>query len=304
MMADSTNPLVSVIIPVLNGERTINDCLVSLLAMDYPAPLREILVVDNRSTDRTAQIVKAHPVRYVWEQQRGVATARNTGIEASHGKILAFIDADCVAGTGWLRELVQGFKNDPQIGAVVGDTVAYPPETQAQRYMAKRNPFWQMPHVRSPELPWFHVASTAFRRGVFSEIGLFDPLLVACEGVDFSRRFFKNKHFKVAYNPRAMIFHRHRLTAIDLFRQYQAYGRGMAALCHKYPEEISWGWRRELRAYADLLTSALALGRAAIGSKKALEPKEASYRYLDLVRKTGARVGFTYGLFRNEFKRG
>ena len=58
-------PLVSVIIPVLNGERTIRECLVSFLRMDYPSEQREILVVDNGSTDRTAEIIKSFPVRYL-----------------------------------------------------------------------------------------------------------------------------------------------------------------------------------------------------------------------------------------------
>ena len=113
-------PFVSVIIPVLNGERTIRDCLVSLLRMDYPAGRRVILIVDNGSTDRTAEIIKGYPVHYLCEERRGAAAARNTGIQASSGAILAFTDADCVVSTGWASELVRGFE-DEGVGGVEGE---------------------------------------------------------------------------------------------------------------------------------------------------------------------------------------
>ncbi len=63
-------PFVSVIVPVLNGERTIRECVVSLLKTDYPVERRDILVVDNGSTDRTAEIVKSFPVRYLREERQ------------------------------------------------------------------------------------------------------------------------------------------------------------------------------------------------------------------------------------------
>ena len=68
---DSNLPFTSVIVPALNEERTIGDCLVSLLKMDYPQERREILVVDNGSTDSTAEIVKSFPVRYLQEERGG-----------------------------------------------------------------------------------------------------------------------------------------------------------------------------------------------------------------------------------------
>jgi len=100
---DDAMPFVSVIVPVLNGERTIRECIVSLLNMDYPVERREILVVDNDSTDRTTDIIKNFPVRYLREERRGASHARNRGIEASKGAILAFTDADCAVTTRWLR---------------------------------------------------------------------------------------------------------------------------------------------------------------------------------------------------------
>ena len=105
-MTDHRLPFVSVIIPVLNGERTIRECLVSLLRVDYLPERGEILVVDNGSTDRTAEIINSFPVRYLGEERRGKSYARNRGIEASKGEILAFTDADCVVSIrGIFREI-------------------------------------------------------------------------------------------------------------------------------------------------------------------------------------------------------
>src|ERR671916_681647 len=113
-------PFVSIVVPVLNGERTLRGCLTSLLRVDYPPDRREILVVDNGSTDRTAEIIQSFPVQYLREEQRGCSAARNRGIQASRGELIASTDADCVVSSGWLRELVQAFDEEEGVGGVAG----------------------------------------------------------------------------------------------------------------------------------------------------------------------------------------
>ena len=295
---DDATPFVSVIIPALNGERTIRECLVSLLKMDYPVERREILVVDNGSTDSTAEIVNSFPVRYLQEERRGSFSARNKGIEASKGEVLAFTDADCVVTADWLRELVQGFDSE-EVGVVVGETISYPPKTLAERYMAMRKPLWQKRVIRYPVSPWFGTSNVAFRRKVFNQIGLFDPQFLRVGDIDYSWRIFQSGNLKLIYRPKAVVFHRHRLTTWDLFKQYRGYGYGQAVLCRKYQEKRLWGWRRELKAYGDISLAVLALGRAAILSMvRGRETTRFSYLYCDLVRKLGARVGFISGTLR------
>ena len=297
-MEKRTSPFVSIIVPVLNGEQTIRECLVSLLKMDYPVERREILVVDNGSTDRTAEIVMSFPIRYLQEERRGSFSARNKGIEASKGEVLAFTDADCLVTAGWLRELVQGFDSE-EVGVVVGETVSYPPKTLAERYMAMRKPLWQKRAISYPVSPWFGTSNVAFRRKVFNQIGPFDPQFPTGGDIDYSWRIFQSGNFKLVYRPKAVVFHRHRLTTWDLFKQYRAYGCGQATLWRKYRGKLSWGWQRELRAYGDLFLTVLALGRAAILSVlRGWEATRFSYLYCDLVRKLGARAGFISGTFR------
>ncbi|MDV2495302.1 MAG: glycosyltransferase [bacterium] len=297
-------PFVSIIIPVLNGERTIGDCLVSLLKMDYPSELREILVVDNGSTDRTAEIVKSFPVRYLQEERPGPSAARNKGIEASTGKILAFTDADCVVTTGWLQELVRGFDSE-ETGVVVGEMVPYPPQTPAERYTAMRKPRMYVHTSSHPNFPWFETGNVAFRRKVFDHIGLFDPQILTGEDVDISWRFFQNKNFKLVHRPKSVVFHRHRVTTWGLFKQYQGYGYGQAILSRKYRGKLSWDWRRELRAYGDISLAILALARAAILFMiKGRDATRFSYLCCDLACKLGARIGFIRGTLRRESEYG
>jgi len=285
-----------VIIPVLNGERTISECLVSLLRMGFPAEEREIIVVDNGSTDRTAEIVKRYAVRYLWEGRRGAASARNRGIEASKGEILAFTNADCVATTGWLTELIRDFDEDG-IGAVEGKIVAYPPVTPAERYRAMtRSSSYQERHA-SPLSPYVSTANVAFRREVFDRIGLFDPRLEGALDNDFTWRFLQETDRKLRYNPRAIVFLRHRRTGSDFFRQFMKYGRGLAMLRAKYPERLSWGWQQELRAWAAVAQFGLAAAEAAVRyGIKGGKVMDAYSPYFGFLRKLAVRVGFLRGM--------
>lgn len=295
-----TLPYVSVIVPVLNGERTIKECLDSLLRIDYPLERREILVVDNGSTDRTTEIVKQYSVRCVLESRRGLSYARNCGIEASYGQILVFTDADCIVTTGWLRELAQGFDSE-EVGVAVGEVVSFPPKTPAERYMAMCKPLWQTRSLSYPGKPWFLSGCAAFRREVFDKIGRFDIQFanVGCEDIDFSWRFFQRNLFKLKYRPKAVVFHRHRLSARGLFNQYFRYAWGQAILKRKHPQILTWGWEQEIDAYKDLLLTVLNLGRAAVRSLlKREDITDTSYQYFELIRKLSERIGFTYGSLR------
>ena len=277
-------PSVSVVVPVLNGEDTVRDCLVSLLATDYPEERYEIVVVDNGSTDGTREIVRRLPVRYVTEPERGLSHARNRGVEATDGDVVAFIDCDCFASTRWLSELVEGLEADGA-HAATGEVVAYPPSTSAERYMAARKPFysqWTSDGIR----PWFQLGNAALRRPVFERTGLFDPRFSkACENIDFSWRFF-GAGFKLRRCPAAVILHRHRTSARTLFWQYYGYGHDQALLRSKYPD-LLWSWRRELQAWQDV-------GRSIWVAASAPRAKR-TYAAYDVLLKLGQRAGFVKG---------
>jgi GT2 family glycosyltransferase len=290
-------PFVSIVVPVLNGERTIQECLTSLLYMEYPEERREIVVVDNGSIDRTAEIIKRFPIMYLQEKRRGIPYARNRGIEASRGEIVAFTDSDCVVSKRWLYELVQGFERK-EVGGVEGETVDYPPTNPAEKYMAKRRSYSRKMRLASPLSPYAVTANVAFRREVFDKIGVFDSRFPSGEDVDFSWRFFQGINLELGYNPRAIVFHRHRNTARSFFYQHIRVGRGIAVLHAKYPDKLPWGWRQELRAWSALTDLAWAAGQETVRSLF-LNSKEADNYdcYFNFLRKFAVRLGFVWEIW-------
>ncbi len=286
------NPFVSVIVPVLNGERTIRECVASLLGMDYPVELREILVVDNGSKDRTAAIVKSYPVWYLREDRRGAARARNKGIEASKGEILVFTDADCIVSRGWLRALVQPF-GEQDVGGVAGEIVSYPPSTPAERYAARIRHLSPQLYLSRPLLPFAVFANLSFRREVFAQVGLLDSELFQGDSTDFCTRFVRGTSLKLAYAPKAVVFHRHRRTSWELFQQQWSYGRGHALLYIKYRQEIPWGWGRSALAYRDLTKAFWALTKAGVRCcSEAGKAEDLYFYYFEFLKQLAERLGF------------
>ena len=293
---DTSTPFISVIVPALNEERTMRECIISLLGIDYPHDCREILVVDNSSTDRTAEIVKSFPVQYLHEDRPGASHARNRGIKASKGAIIAFTDADCVVTTGWLRQLVRGFE-DEAVGAVEGETVAYPPDTPLERFIARRS-YSQRARRRSPLYPYVILTNVAFRREVFDQIGLFDTRFPAAGGedVDLTWRFLQETDLKLRYNPSAVVFHRHRSNVRGFFAQQMRDGRSLAILQAKYPSRLPWGWRKEARAWGLVAGHAWRAARAAVrnGLQRGRDV-DAHERYFTFLKNLAVRIGFLRG---------
>ena len=123
-------PTVSIIVAARNEENSIEQCLHSLIEIDYPRDKLEVIIVNDNSTDRTAQIIESFFPKYPFlktltpppEQGnlRGKTNAITLGIEASSGEILMFTDADCTVQPLWVRETIQYF--DERTGIVGGFT--------------------------------------------------------------------------------------------------------------------------------------------------------------------------------------
>jgi GT2 family glycosyltransferase len=290
-------PTVSVVVTARNAQGEIEECLASLLAVDYPPDRHELVIVDNGSTDRTAEIVQRHPVTYLREPRRGVSYARNTGIEATSGEIVALTDTDCVVSTGWLSELAKGF-SDQSAGAVAGAIVPYPPRSWVEAYAARRRSHSQDRPLSHPVRPFAMTPNLAFRREPLERTGLFDTRFPGggWEDADLCWRFSRKTGLALRYAPRAVVFHHYRSTPRDFLIQHYRYGYGLALIHGKYRHELRWGWRERLRAYRDLGGSVLALAKA--GAKAALGAGRAAdltTPYLDFLRQLAQRSGFAAG---------
>jgi len=124
---------VSVVIPIYNAEADLMALLNCLAAQTYPSDRVEYLLVDNASTDRTGvllqdavgQFAQIHLRLLSQSQIQSAYAARNFGIQAARGEILAFTDADCRPQPNWLSSLVTPFADD-SIGLVAGEITSLP----------------------------------------------------------------------------------------------------------------------------------------------------------------------------------
>jgi len=111
-------PKLSVVIPALDEEREIGECLASLASQTFSD--FEVIVVDNGSRDATPAIAARYGARVFPEPRRGIPYARETGFRAARGKIIASTDADTIVPADWLERIHQVFEEDPEVVAVFG----------------------------------------------------------------------------------------------------------------------------------------------------------------------------------------
>ncbi|OYX56242.1 MAG: glycosyl transferase, partial [Micrococcales bacterium 32-70-13] len=130
MSARGPLPTVSIVVPAYNEEQTIRSCVEAALAQTVPA--HEIIVVDNRSTDRTAEIVAGlqaanpdAPLRLLRQfDEQGLVPTRNLGLDSATGEVIGRIDADSVLEPTWVAEVQKAFA-DPTVAAATGPVLYY-----------------------------------------------------------------------------------------------------------------------------------------------------------------------------------
>jgi glycosyltransferase involved in cell wall biosynthesis len=118
-------PFMSIVVISYNGASTIERTLISLLAQQYPKERYEIIVIDDGSTDSTAEIVSRYPVRYHHQTNGGISSARNTGIALAGGDIYVCMDDDCQASPNLLKEFATAYQENSNVigvGGIISDT--------------------------------------------------------------------------------------------------------------------------------------------------------------------------------------
>lgn len=198
---DAPRPLLSVIMPVYNGEAFLAEAIRHVLAQQYH-PL-EFIVVDDGSTDDTADIaaVFSDHIRYVRQPNQGPAAARNRGIEIAQGEFLAFLDVDDLWGDSILHRLVGYLEAHPEVGIAQGLIQ----QMHLVRTNSKSHPKIFMP-VSEP-YQFINIGSAVYRKTVFDKVGLFDPDLRDNEDTDWFVRAWEHNVPK-AVLPEVVMFYR------------------------------------------------------------------------------------------------
>ena len=144
-----TPNIVSVVVCAYNAERTMEDCLTSLEKLNYSD--YEVIVVNDGSTDRTREIAERFPyARLINQENKGLSAARNVGVAAATGEIVAFTDSDCVADPDWLFYLVAKFLSS-DLSAVGGPNFPPPEDRRSSRSGRAENRRYEV--RRNAELP-------------------------------------------------------------------------------------------------------------------------------------------------------
>ncbi|EMI56918.1 glycosyltransferase [Rhodopirellula sallentina] len=192
----------SVIIPCLNEESFIGDCIRSVKQDSSEAYDVEIIVVDAGSTDQTVAIARSLGVRVVQHARSTIAAQRNAGVTASGGDVVAFLDADCTVAPGWTQSGMDLFLDHEVVGGGCPPSVPLDGTTWVQRGWSflKRKKRPKRMAVR-----WIPSANVWVRRTAFEEVGGFNEELETCEDADLGFRI--SSLGPMVSDPKIQVYH-------------------------------------------------------------------------------------------------
>lgn len=228
--ADGCRPEVSVILPARDAADTLGEQLEALAEQTYQGRW-ELIVVDNRSRDETADVAeswrtKMPHLRIVRAPlARNVAGVRNAGVRASRGDLLLFCDADDVVNREWIAQLAGGLRDVPAVAGAIERCRLNGPEQLSWR---PNRPMDGLPnHFRY--LPHGQGANFGVRKQVLCAIGGFDEEFGRSEDIVFFWRI-QLAGYEVAFIPGAIVYYRYRASLLATVRQNFSYGKSHAQL--------------------------------------------------------------------------
>lgn len=216
--------IASIAICTHNRASDLREALQSLARQKFPAPY-EVIVVDNRSADRTKQVtLEAQaqmqvPVRYVYEERLGLSVARNRAIREAEGEYILFLDDDAAASADWIGEIVRLFERDADVGCV-GGKIEPAWEGGAPAWLPAENRTLysildyasEIKEMHAPDIPFG--ANMAFRASLFEHIAAFredlgrvGSNLLSNEESELIARV-RGQGWKVVYTPHASVLHK------------------------------------------------------------------------------------------------
>jgi O-antigen biosynthesis protein len=259
-------PKVSVVVCAYNAAATLDDNLSSLARLDYPD--YEVIVVNDGSTDATPHIAERFGFRMISVSNGGLSAARNLGLHAAHGDIVAYTDADTRVDRDWLSHLVQPFLEHAYAG--VGGPNVVPPDDPWVAQCVARAPGGPI-HVMLDNITAEHIpgCNMAFRREALLQVGGFDPTYTkAGDDVDICWRL-QDAGFSLGFAPGALVWHHHRASVAAYIKQQIGYGEGESFLFHRHTDRFNarghmrWSGRiySQLPAYRTLFQQVIYQGR-------------------------------------------
>lgn len=234
--------LVSVVIPTLNNEETLSKCLESIRSCSYDN--LEIIIVDGHSEDCTRKIAREYGCDILLDDGDTINSARNVGIEAASGELIAFTDADCVVPTDWVQNLLDPF--DDNVASVGGPNITPPDDSKFAKAVGDVLTLLSSPGSRygykGDEVEeTFHNpgCNVAYRTGVLKEVGGFDPQLETAGDEEIDYRI-RQRGYGILFTPHASVLHYRRPSIKSFARMAYRYGFGRAQAIRKHTGMAEW----------------------------------------------------------------
>ncbi|WP_246066450.1 glycosyltransferase [Halorubrum cibi] len=248
-------PFVSVVVPVYNDPTGIEATLESLRRQSSPADRYEVIVVDNGSTDGTREVVREYLEAFdglrllVEDEVQGSYAARNEGISAATGTVIAFVDADMIVDPGWIDDVARRMaRTDAEYLAC--DVRLFTPGDEGA--VARYNRLNDL-HVERflDELSFAPTCCLVVRRTLLEELGAFDSRLRSGGDLEFGNRVAASGR-RLLYAPDVVMYHPTRTEIGALLRKARRVGRGKTQLRRYYPDRYGSPLRSALNPAAFL----------------------------------------------------
>jgi glycosyltransferase involved in cell wall biosynthesis len=213
---------VSIIIPAYNEEKDIKDVLESINKQNYPKDLIETIVIDDKSTDKTAEIASKYNVKIIKGKHKGVGAARNLGIKKASGDIILFVDADQILDKNYVKEIVNIFQNK-NIAGISGIEYLWNKKSIIARlsYLKKR-----LGYETARLIPL-----SAVRKEVVKKVGYINPKYGMYDDWEFAKRV--NEKYFIVRTRKAKFYHKEPDNLKKIYRQCKWTGKSTVFLFSK-----------------------------------------------------------------------
>ncbi|MDD5145372.1 MAG: glycosyltransferase family 2 protein [Candidatus Pacebacteria bacterium] len=194
--------MISIIVPALNEENFLSECLKSLENQNYSGRY-EIILVDNNSKDKTKEIGGKFKIKILHCPERGAFYARKMGADAALGDIIIQADADTIYPEDWLEKISNKFSENPRASAIAGVYMYRDPPYWAQFEYFVKNIFNALSAKIIGRPGLVSGANFAFRKNTFLEIGGYKKDSLYFDQYDISMRL--SRFGKIIYDPKIIV---------------------------------------------------------------------------------------------------
>jgi len=230
---ENKNPKISIIIPVYNREKTLKECLDSVLNQTYQD--YEVILVDNNSTDKTKEIIqefqkKDKRVKYLFEVKKGAAAARYKGEINAKGEIILMTDSDCIVPYNWVEEMIEPIIKNKAVAvqglkkaAKINYWTEYLVEEERRRFMER---------LKDNKVGMLDTANFAIKRDILKKIGYTNPAFYMVNDTELETRL-KIKGYNIYFKP-FEVKHQYVDNSLDAFKKFFLRGFWNAKIIKKY----------------------------------------------------------------------